>query len=220
MTARLEIICAHLPHAEVFADIGCDHGYCTKYALDHDLCERAYACDVSAACLEKARALLCEEISSGRCIPVCTDGLEGLREEPGCVLCAGLGGEEIVRIFSGRALPGRFVFQPMKNTEKLRRFLLARGAHLDEDFTFSDGGKFYDLLAGRGTGGDAYSEFEFRYGRGNLKAPGRAFFAKVEKDIETVRGALKGVAAGPQREDLLARLHELEGIADAIDECL
>ena len=106
MTARLEIICAHLPHAEVFADIGCDHGYCTKYALDHGLCERAYACDVSAACLEKARALLCEEISSGRCIPVCTDGLEAAS-------CArGSAGRRSCAFFRGARCPGGLCFSP------------------------------------------------------------------------------------------------------------
>ena len=220
MTDRLACICAHIPQAKIFADVGCDHGYCTKYVLDNGLCERAYACDVSAACLEKARTLLKDEIAAGRCVPVCADGLEGLAEQPDCVLCAGMGGEEIVRIFSKRPLPARFVFQPMKNSEKVRRFLLARGARVTLDTTFSDAGKFYDLIAGEGTGGDAYSEFEYRSGRDNLKAPGRAFLGKVSSEAETLRGALRGVAAGRQREELLARLHELEDIADAIEEYL
>lgn len=219
MTGRLQFICEHIPRAKVFADIGCDHGYCTKFVLDNDLCERAYACDVSEACLEKARTLLKNEIAAGRCVPVCADGLEGLREEADCVLAAGLGGEEIVRMFTQRALPEQFVLQPMKNAEKVRRFLLARGAHLTCDVTFADAGRFYDLITGTAAGGDSYSEFEYRYGRDNLKSPSRAFYEKTEREIETVRGALRH-AAGEQREGLLARLHELEGISDAIEERL
>ncbi len=220
MTGRLAAICAHIPPSKVFADIGCDHGYCTKYALDHGLCERAYLSDVSAACLHKAETLLSAQIAAGRCFAVCADGLEGLPEPPDCVLCAGLGGEEIVRIFSGRELPAAFVLQPMKNTEKVRRFLIGRGAHLDYDATFSDGGKCYDLIAGRGAGGDSYSEFDYRYGRDNLKTPGHAFLAKIRRSAATARHALRGAKETGQRERLLAKLHELEGIADAIEEYL
>ena len=48
MTERLAYICRHIPRARVFADIGCDHGYCTQYVLERGLCERAYVSDVSA----------------------------------------------------------------------------------------------------------------------------------------------------------------------------
>lgn len=220
MTGRLELICAHIPPCKVFADIGCDHGYCTRYVLDQGLCERAYISDVSAACLKKAETLMAKEIKEGKCIAVCADGLEGLSEDADCILCAGLGGEEMVHIFSGRALPEHFILQPMKNTEKVRRFLLAQGAKIAKDITFSEDGKFYDLLVGTGSGGDEYSEHEYRYGRDNLKTPGRAFLAKIEKEIWVVREALRSVRAGQQREELLDRLGELEGIADAIEECL
>ena len=128
---RIEVICAHIPKSRVFADIGCDHGYCTQYALAHGLCERAYISDISAACLKKAEELLGAEIAAGRCVPVCADGMDGLPEPPDCVLIAGMGGEEIVSILSRAArLPARFVLQPMKNAEKVRAFLVARGARI------------------------------------------------------------------------------------------
>ena len=220
MTERLAYICRHIPRARVFADIGCDHGYCTQYVLERGLCERAYVSDVSAECLEKAKTLLQNEIAAGRCIPVCADGLEGIPEAADCVLCAGLGGEEMVRILSLRPLPEHFVLQPMKNTEKVRRFLVARGAKLELDVTFPEGKQCYDLLVGRGTGGDVYSEHEYRYGRDNLKSPGRAFCERVRRDVNRTRGALARVKNIMQREALLARLAELEGIQDAIEERL
>ena len=137
MTERLAYICRHIPRARVFADIGCDHGYCTQYVLERGLCERAYVSDVSAECLEKAKTLLQNEIAAGRCIPVCADGLEGIPEAADCVLCAGLGGEEMVRILSLRPLPEHFVLQPMKNTEKVRRFQAEFGAARPDAF-YSD----------------------------------------------------------------------------------
>ena len=216
MTERLAFICRHIPHARVFADIGCDHGYCTQYVLERGLCERAYVSDVSAECLEKAKTLLQNEIAAGRCVPVCTDGLDGVSDAD-CVLIAGMGGEEIVGILSRVPLPERFVLQPMCNTEKVRRFLVARGAHIEEDFTFEDG-KFYDLIAGSGGGGDCYTDFEFRYGRDNLRAPGAAFLKKMRREADVVRQAL--FSAKEEREALLARLHETEAIIDAIEERL
>ena len=215
---RLSLICAHIPACRVFADIGCDHGYCTAYVLEKGLCERAYVSDISAACLKKAETLLAAEIAAGRCVPVCADGLDGVKDAD-CVLIAGMGGEEIVRILSRAPLPERFILQPMHNVEKVRRHLLARGAHIEEDFTFEDG-KFYDLIVGSAAGGDVYSDFEYRYGRDNLKAPSAAFLRKVRKDVDVLREALAAGVRGEQREALREKLHELEAISDAIEERL
>lgn len=215
---RLSLICAHIPACRVFADIGCDHGYCTAYVLEKGLCERAYVSDISAACLKKAETLLAAEIAAGRCVPVCADGLDGVKDAD-CVLIAGMGGEEIVRILSRAPLPERFILQPMHNVEKVRRHLLARGAHIEEDFTFEDG-KFYDLIVGSAAGGDVYSDFEYRYGRDNLKAPSAAFLRKVRKDADVLREALAAGVRGEQREALREKLHELEAISDAIEERL
>lgn len=215
---RLSLICAHIPACRVFADIGCDHGYCTAYVLEKGLCERAYVSDISAACLKKAETLLAAEIAAGRCVPVCADGLDGVKDAD-CVLIAGMGGEEIVRILSRAPLPERFILQPMHNVEKVRRHLLARGAHIEEDFTFEDG-KFYDLIVGSAAGGDVYSDFEYRYGRDNLKAPSAAFLRKVRKEADVLREALAAGVRGEQREALREKLHELEAISDAIEERL
>ena len=117
MTGRLREICSRLCKTAVFADIGCDHGYCTQYMLGNGLCEKAYISDISRGSLRKAEILLAEHIRAGRCFPVCADGLEGLPEPCDLVLIAGMGGEEIVRILSS-GIPPRFVLQPMKNSEK------------------------------------------------------------------------------------------------------
>ena len=169
---RIETVCSHLPRCAVLADVGCDHGYCTRYAFDNGLCERAYITDVSAPSLKKAARLMQKEIAAGRCIPVCCDGLDGVGELPDCVLIAGMGGEEIVSILARLpALPASFVLQPMKNSEKVRAFLCGRGAGITADYTFSDG-KWYDLIAGCADGGTKYSAFECRYRAGGAARGG------------------------------------------------
>ncbi len=220
MTGRIAEICACLTPAHVFADVGCDHGYMTRYMLKNNLCERAYISDISAGSLEKARTLLNAEVEAGRCIPVVADGLDGIKEPCDLVLIAGLGGEETVKILSRVPLPKRFVLQPMKNTDKLRAFLIERGAKILCDYTFEDG-KFYDLIVGEGEGGDRYSDFEIKYGRDNLRSPSAAFcrFLAAEQGKLRARLARREVR-GESRDEMRAKLYELEVITDAIEATL
>lgn len=206
---RIEIICSYLPKTDVFADVGCDHGYCTKYMFDHNLCRLAYISDISAESLKKAETLLCEEIGAGRCIPVVADGLQGIGPCD-CVLIAGMGGEEIVRILKRCDLPSKFVLQPMKNTEKVRAFLSERGCRITSDITFEDG-KFYDLIAGENRGGDRYSEKELRYGRDNLRTPSSAFLKKIGQETEKLRVRLENPRLQEQNRLAMGeKLKELE----------
>ena len=217
---RIDIICSHLPEADVFADIGCDHGYCTQYMLKNRRCRLAYISDISAGSLQKARTLLAREVEEGRCIPVVADGLDGVKE---CdlVLIAGMGGEEIVRILERGYLPEKFVLQPMKNSEKVRRFLTGRGCSITLDYTFEDG-KFYDLIAGEAPSSERaaadYTDWELRFGRDNLRSPSPAFLKWIRGEREKLRGRLLSPAMSHEsREELRKRQYELEVILDAIE---
>ena len=144
-TRRLRVLCGELRPCGLFADVGCDHGYCTQYMLERGLCRAAVISDISAGSLRKAETLLAEHIASGRVRSVCCAGLSGVPREAEEVLIAGMGGEEIVSILEEGFLPPVLVLQPMKHAPKLRRFLLERGYAIERDFTFTDG-KHYDLL--------------------------------------------------------------------------
>lgn len=220
---RIASICAELPPARVFADIGCDHGYMTRYMLQNGLCERAYISDISEGSLKKAKTLLAAEIAAGKCVPVVADGLEGLPETCDLVLIAGLGGETIVSILSKRELPPAFVLQPMKNADKVRAHLLARGASIDRDFTFAEErtGKFYHLIRGRRGGGrkEDYSAREIKWGRDNLNgASPRGFLAMMRKEREKLlcRLSVKELSAR-SRSSLSARLEETEEIIHDVE---
>ena len=89
---RIPQICARLDKCSVFADIGCDHGYCTRYMLDNGLCDRAIVTDISQKSLNKAAKLLNEEVRKGKVECVCCDGLDKVRGAD-LVLIAGMGGE-------------------------------------------------------------------------------------------------------------------------------
>ena len=190
-TKRIRAICAELLPCGVFADVGCDHGYCTQYMLENGLCRRAVLSDISAASLAKAEKLLGSYIRAGIAASVCCAGLERVPRDTDEVLIAGMGGDEIADILEGGFLPPVLVLQPMRNARRVREFLLANGYALTRDFTFRDG-KFYDLLrAERGTAEAerqgrerAYGEKELAFGYDNLHAPSADFAAWLAEEIE------------------------------------
>lgn len=216
MTKRISKLCSHLQKAKVFADVGCDHGYCTQYVLQNGLCERAYITDISAGSLEKAKTLLKEYIEKGSCIPLCADGLDGTPEPCDLVLIAGMGGEEIVHILSRVPLPKSFVLQPMKNSEKVREFLLSRGAKVTADYTFQDG-KYYDVITGYSSGGDSYTDYEIMFGRDNLKNPSEDFLNKMREEHAKMRRRLTAKMNDVSRAELLEKLKYYEEVLSVFE---
>ena len=212
MNERIRQICSHLQRGKIFADVGCDHGYCAEYALKNALFEKVYISDISAGSLKKAEELLCDFVRARQCIPVLADGMQGLPDDVDTLLIAGLGGEEIIKILREGYLPKRFIFQPMKNAEKLRRFLVESGCAITADYTFGEG-YFYDLIVGEKTGGSCYSEKEILFGRENLSSPTRSFYHKLKEEKKKLVGYLKeGKMNESNRTKLTARLAEVEEV--------
>ncbi len=216
---RIDVLCSCLKETEVFADIGCDHGYCSEYMLKNGLCKRAILSDISKGSLQKAETLLAEFIENGKAVPVLGDGFYGVPKDTGEVLIAGMGGAEIVQILSHKTygfIPAHFVFQPMHDSEKLRRFLVENGANILKDYTFEDG-KFYDLIVGengkRGGQGREYSENDYEFGKDNLKARPSAFLKRTEKLLkDTERYLARENLQESSRAALLERKRKLEGV--------
>ncbi len=217
---RIDTLCSHLVAVEIFADVGCDHGYCTEYMLKNNFCKRAIFSDVSKGSLEKAKGLLASYTAAGVATPVLGDGFFGVPKTVDEVLIAGMGGSEIVSILSDEKygfMPARFVFQPMHDGEKLRRYILQNGGFLERDYTFEDG-KFYDVLVGGKVkdGGqvcDEYTNAEYEFGRENLKRMPEAFVKRVKKQIANIGKYLAQPSLQEEsRKQLLFKRERLQGV--------
>ncbi len=217
---RIDTLCAHLKGGESFADVGCDHGYCTEYMLKNGLCKRAIFSDVSKGSLAKAEALLAPYVQEGRATPVLGDGFYGVPSEVDEVLIAGMGGSEIVSILADKKhgfMPKRFVFQPMHDGEKLRRYILENGGYIERDYTFEDN-KFYDLLVGGrlkegGQVCDEYTDAAYEFGRENLLSMPAAFVARTQKQIKNIEKYLAQPSLQEEsKRALLQRRARLEGV--------
>ena len=215
---RIDTLCSLLKAAESFADVGCDHGYCSEYVLQNGLCERVIFSDVSKGSLAKAEKLLASYVRSGKAKGVLGDGFFGVPSDTQQVLIAGMGGSEIVSILSHKDygfIPKYFVFQPMHDTEKLRRYLIENGGYIERDFTFEDG-KFYYVIVG-GTRGEkplqAYTDEEYEFGKENLALRGAAFLRRINKLLaNTEKYLLQPNLQEESRVALEQRRNRLQGV--------
>ena len=214
---RIDTLCALLQKATTFADVGCDHGYCTEYMLKNGLCERAIFSDVSRGSLAKAEKLLAPYVRAGKATAVLGDGFFGVPADVDEVIIAGMGGSEIVSILSDKKygfMPKQFVFQPMHDSEKLRRYILQNGGYIEHDITFRDG-KFYDVIVGELAKGEqqAYTDAEYEFGKENLKFMPKAFCERMEKLIKNIGAYLKNPALQAEsRVALEERKKRLQGV--------
>ncbi len=201
---RLDILCSYLDKCETFADVGCDHGYCTLYMLKNGLCGQAYISDISEKCLSKAKTLLRDFIAEGKVVSECCDGLGKIPYDCGQVLIAGMGGEEIIRILENSFVPERFVFQPMKNARQLREFLLSRGAEITYDGVFRCGDKFYFVIKGGRVGyKSVYSEAELEFGKDLKSADTKAY---IENELVKKRSYSERKMSAEHRAELTAQI--------------
>lgn len=182
MTDRVKEIFSVLPNCNVFADIGCDHGYLAKAMLKSGKCNFAIVSDISKKCLEKAERLLYDYINGGKARSAVSDGFDNVGS---CdlALIAGMGGEEIIKILQkAQNLPDKLALQPMKNVDKVRAFVVSAGYKIILDYVFKAEGKFYDMLLLE-KGEDELSEDEKIFGRDNLKSPSNAFVERLNVEI-------------------------------------
>ncbi len=217
---RIDTLCSLLKKTKTFADVGCDHGYCSEYMLKNGLCEFAILSDISKGSLQKAENLLSEYILVGKAKAVLGNGFFGVPKDTEEVLIAGMGGEEIVAILSHTKygfLPEKFLFQPMLNPEKLRVFILENDGYIERDFTFLADGKFYDVIVGRRRAEkdekQVYTAWEIEFGRENLRARGEDFLKRITRRLKDVESFLKRANLQEKsRAELLERKIRLEKV--------
>lgn len=210
MTDRLNKIFSLIPNCKVFADVGCDHGYLSKAVLDGKKAQKVYFSDLSKNCLDKAKRLLFDYEQKGEAIGVVSNGFENLEGDIDCALVAGMGGEEILLILkNAKTLPNTLILQPMKNAEKVRRFLNAVGYVLSTDVTFKADGKFYDIICAS-KGKESLTEDEAFFGKDNLSQMPIAFIERWKNRKNDILGFLSN--KGLSEINKKALLSELERI--------
>ena len=207
---RIKKLCGYLSPCGTFVDVGCDHGYCTQYMLDNNLCKTAIAADISDKCLSKAKTLLKDYIAAGKCRTVCCFGLDGIEKDVELALIAGMGGEEIIEILKKAFIPENFVLQPMKNVKELREYLLASGAEIMRDDVFESGGKYYFVICGRKSGNKStYTQAQLQFGKGEICG---ALGGYLKEELAKKRSYLDRNLSEDSRAGILENIKLIEGV--------
>lgn len=221
---RIDTLCSLLTPARSFADVGCDHGYCSEYVLKNGLCDNVIFSDISKGSLQKAERLLKEYVAEGRAKPVLGGGFYGVPKDTQEVLIAGMGGSEIVGILSDKKygfIPERFVFQPMHDAEKLRKYLLDNGGYIERDYTFFDK-KYYDVIVGgkwNGKERQTYTALELEFGKENLATRPEAFLERTRKQLKQIYAYLSRENMQEEsKQELEARKCRLQEVLGNDDE--
>ena len=155
--ARLDAALSFIENGAVAADVGTDHGYIPIYLVQNGISPFAYASDVNAQPLAKAKANAEKYGVSDRISFHLCDGLgfigkgEMNGEHPvDTVVVCGMGGELIAKIIDASAYVKRtgvrLVLQPMTRADKLRTYLAANGFAVLGEKLCTAAGKIYTVI--------------------------------------------------------------------------
>ena len=187
---RLIKIVDYIQENDVVADVGCDHGYLLKLALENKNIKKGYAIDNKVGPLNSAKT----NLSKYRNIEfVLSDGLKQVdNNDINCVVIAGMGGVLICDIIKDSINKfkniNKLILCPNRNIDKVRLFLNDNGFKIvDETIVYEDN-KYYEILVVN-LGFQKLSEKEIFFGKFLLEKKDEIFQKKwIEyyKKIENI----------------------------------
>lgn len=88
---RLTEIAKMVHKGMITADIGTDHAFLPIYLVQHNICNRVYACDIAEGPLKSARENVASVGMQDRIPLILSDGLKNVPEDVNCIVIAGMG---------------------------------------------------------------------------------------------------------------------------------
>ena len=178
ISKRLKTICSFVHPYKVIADIGCDHGYLIKEAIDKYGITEAYAIDNKKGPLDSAKNNLKDYDNVKFFL---SDGLDSIDEKIEVVVIAGMGGLLIKDIISKNihkiSNVKRFVLQANKNEYELRKFMVENNYYIEDETIILDDGKYYEIIVFE-KGNKEYRNDELFFGPKLLEEKNDVFLEK------------------------------------------
>ncbi len=143
---RLRLVCDFLAPCNILADIGCDHGYVSAYALSSKKAKTVICADISEKSLSKAKSLIGEDDNARF---VVSDGFDSIGRKVDEAVISGMGGRLIASILSRIDYCPDLVLGAQHDVAYLREFLCQNGYNIIADEKVYDREKFYDIIFAR-----------------------------------------------------------------------
>ncbi len=151
LTARLETIKNMIEDMESVADIGTDHGFLPVFLLENKISPKVIMTDISPSSLEKAKGNAGAYQFGGQADFRLGDGLEVIKAgEADVIVMAGMGAKLMVAMLERdreKTLSFRkYIFQPRKNSELLRRWISENGFVISEEDLVKEGAYVCEII--------------------------------------------------------------------------
>jgi len=170
LSPRLQAVVDLCPKAKIIADIGCDHGLVTAELILQNKTDMVIATEKSEQCLNKA-IVLADSINITPFVSFRQgDGFNAItkHDKIKVAIIAGMGGDEIIHILENKPKKlFNFILQPMKDTPKLREYLITHGFKILVDKLVKEDDKFYNVLSVT-AGHENLAELEIYFGKTNF----------------------------------------------------
>ena len=219
ISSRLRACARLVPRGARVADVGADPGYLGLWLLAEGRAEHVCACDLREGPLDSARRNAQKYAVDDRMDFCLSDGLQNVpRGSYDTVVCAGMGGELIVKILSAApwlADPQyTLILQPQTDADSLRAWLSEHGFYEDCAALAADAGFIYCVLRAR-------------FGKTEALSPGQRFVSPalcssdsplLEEYISRTVRTLRRIAAGLEKADANPEPERLNYYRSAIAE--
>ena len=221
LSKRLQTIADFVKKGAVVADIGTDHAHIPIYLIKNNIISKAYACDINAGPLEKAK----ENINYYGVKNIelrLSNGLEKLKtDEADTVIIAGMGGELITDILErGRRFfdtERKFILSPHTKIDEVGKYLLSNGFEITKEDMCIDEGKFYTVMEVKYTENkEMYSEAELLYGKYLIENKHPVLLRFLKKEEAKYISILSNIGLNEERKTELR--HRLDIIKETINE--
>lgn len=145
---RLEQIVNYINKNDIVADIGCDHGYLLKMAINKNNISKCYAIDNKQGPLNNAKNNL-------QCFQnvnyILSDGLKNVNlNDINCAVIAGMGGVLINKIIDDSIdkfkLINKIILAPNRNMDKVREYLSNNNFKIVDECILYEDEKFYEII--------------------------------------------------------------------------
>lgn len=145
------LACAGFIHpGDRIADIGCDHGYLSIYALTTGLASSAIAADVNEGPLQSAFHNAVKYGVRDKMELYLSDGVRKIPRDFDTMICAGMGGDTMIHILESapwlRNQQYRMILQCQSKTPMLRQYLSDTGWRITEESVLRDGRFLYTIM--------------------------------------------------------------------------
>lgn len=185
---RLKTILKYIDNKDIVADIGCDHGYLIKLAIEEKNIIKGYAVDNKQGPLNSA----IKNLQNYKNVEfILSDGLQNVNDtDINCVVIAGMGGMLINSIISDSIDKfnkiDKLILCPNRNIDKVRSFLNENGFMIvDEDIIYEDS-KYYEVLV-INKGYQKLSEKELYFGHILLNKKNQCFINKWKEYYKKIK---------------------------------